>query len=54
MLILKIIRKVYTRYLGNKIEKPTCIQDPEKASKLLYDILKEQKLAKPNCLQNFI
>ena len=39
MLILKILRKVYSRYLGNYKEKPLCIQDPEKASKLFFDTL---------------
>lgn len=62
MLILKIIRKVYTRYLGNKIEKPKCIQDPEKASKLLYDILASKEpcmiarfgSTELTCLSNYI
>ena len=62
MLILKIIRKVYTRFLGNKIEKPTCIQDPEKASKLLYDILASKEpcmiarfgSTELTCLSNYI
>ena len=39
MLILRILRKVYFRYLGNNMEKPLCTQDQETVSKLLFDTL---------------
>lgn len=39
MIILKILRKLYSRYFGQNKEKLLCIQDPDKASKLIYDAL---------------
>ncbi|WP_397445420.1 hypothetical protein [Polaribacter sp. R77954] len=40
MIVLKILRKIYTTYISKpKKEKPICIQDPNEASKLIYDSL---------------
>jgi hypothetical protein len=39
MIILKILKKLYSRYFGQNKEKLLCIQDPDKASKILYDAL---------------
>jgi len=40
MIALKILRKIYTKYIAKpKKEKPICIQDPDEASKLIYEAL---------------
>ena len=41
---LKALRKTYTKVFRIKpLPKPACIQDPDKASQIIYDALMENK-----------
>lgn len=40
MIILRILKKIYSKYTGNKREVLNCVKNPEEASKVIYNELK--------------
>lgn len=40
---LKLLQKVYIKFCGSDIEKPKYEQDPDKASKIIYDVIMSDK-----------
>lgn len=39
LLPIKILQKLHSKLFRDKLKKPNCEQDPEKASQLIYDAL---------------
>lgn len=63
MIVLKILRKIFTTYISKpKKEKPICIQNPDEASKLIYKALVSSKpcmiarfgSTELSCLSNYL